>query len=95
MRLFVVEVNDGGAEGEFETREEFVNRLSEVWHVSHRYCIHGLGPGRDACEDRQQAEVKKLKALDEALLATIDVAHVGMVIPYRLGWVFIAEDALS
>lgn len=32
-------------------------------------------------------------ALDQALFAVIDIAHVGMVIPFRLGWVFIAEDA--
>jgi hypothetical protein len=32
-------------------------------------------------------------ALDEALLAVIDVAHVGMVISFRRGWVFCAEDA--
>jgi hypothetical protein len=33
------------------------------------------------------------RALDEALLATINIAHVGMVLPYRRGWVFLAEDA--
>jgi hypothetical protein len=36
---------------------------------------------------------QKAEMLDEALLAVIDVAHVGMVIPFRLGWVFCAEDA--
>lgn len=33
------------------------------------------------------------RALDEALLATINISHVGMVLPYRRGWVFLAEDA--
>lgn len=37
--------------------------------------------------------VEQTRALDEALLAMIGIAHVGMVIPFRLGWVFIAEDA--
>lgn len=34
-----------------------------------------------------------IQELDEALLATISIAHVGMVLPYRRGWVFLAEDA--
>jgi len=33
------------------------------------------------------------RALDEALLATINISHVGMVLPYRRGWVFLAEDS--
>lgn len=32
------------------------------------------------------------QAVDEALLATIQVAHVGQVIEWRMGWVFCAED---
>ena len=34
-----------------------------------------------------------IQELDEALLATINIAHVGMVLPYRRGWVFLAEDS--
>jgi len=34
-----------------------------------------------------------VRALDEALLATINVAHVGMVLRYRRGWVFLAENS--
>lgn len=36
--------------------------------------------------------IKGIQELDEALLATINIAHVGMVLPYRRGWVFLAED---
>lgn len=39
--------------------------------------------------------VANIKALDEALLATINISHVGMVLPYRRGWVFLAEDVSS
>lgn len=34
-----------------------------------------------------------VRALDEALLATVNISHVGMVLPYRRGWVFLAEDS--
>lgn len=37
--------------------------------------------------------VENLRALDQALLATIHISHVGMVLPYRRGWVFLAEDS--
>ncbi len=73
MRLFVVEVNDGGAEGAYETLETFTSRLRHDWGDEDDY--------------------SQMKALDEGLLAMISIAHVGMVIPFRLGWVFCAEDA--
>ncbi len=43
---------------------------------------------------RRDWSVLEAKALDEALLATINIAHVGMVLPYRRGWVFLAEDSI-
>lgn len=39
--------------------------------------------------------IKGTQELDEALLATVNIAHVGMVLPYRRGRVFLAEDAVS
>lgn len=42
---------------------------------------------------RRDWTTEETKALDEALLATINIAHVGMVIPYRRGWIFLAEDS--
>ena len=38
-------------------------------------------------------EVPSVIVLDQALLATIDVSHVGQVIEWRRGWVFCAADA--
>lgn len=70
MRLLVVEVNDKGASGEYETLEAFSARLH---------------PNGSAAEPR---------AIDEAVLAVINIAHVGMVVPFRKGWVFITQDTL-
>ncbi len=37
-------------------------------------------------------DVPPVIVLDQALLATIDVSHVGQVIEWRRGWVFCAAD---
>ncbi len=37
--------------------------------------------------------VASVRALDQAPLATINISHVGMVLPYRRGWVFLSEDS--
>lgn len=42
---------------------------------------------------RRDWKVSDTQALDEALLATINISHVGMVLQYRKGWVFLAEDS--
>lgn len=60
----------------------------------------GMRGGYATVEDfaqrlRQDWKTPGSQALDEALLATINIAHVGMVVPYRRGWVFMAEDASS
>lgn len=75
MRLFVAEVDDGGAVGDYATPEAFADWLRRDWGVTER----------DGS--------LRVKLLDEALLSTINTSHVGMVIPFRLGWVFCAEDA--
>lgn len=78
MRLFVVNSKPQGACGEFKTLEEFENDLRVDW---------------DKKTVREPWDHERAKALDKALLATINIAHVGMVLPYRRGWVFCAEDA--
>lgn len=72
MKLFVVQINNQGAKGCYETLEAFTDGLRRDW-----------SPGSRA------------QSLDEALIATINIAHVGMVLPFRLGWVFCAEDAAA
>lgn len=36
--------------------------------------------------------VPTIRALDQAVLAMIQTAHVGQVITWRMGWIFCAED---
>lgn len=77
MRLFVVDVNNEGAVGGRYMTVEDFTRRLE--HARSREPI--------------KREPEENVALDEALLAMINIAHVGMVIPFRLGWVFVAEDS--
>lgn len=37
--------------------------------------------------------VPTIRALDQAVLAMVQTAHVGQVITWRMGWIFCAEDA--
>lgn len=76
MRLFVVDVNNQCAPAGCYRTVEDFTKLLE----------HARDRGPIKREPEENA------ALDEALLAMINIAHVGMVIPFRLGWVFIAED---
>jgi len=69
MRLFVVEVNDGGADGSYMTMEQLEERMKAAWDG-----------------------VPTVRALDRAVLATVQISHVGQVITWRMGWIFCAED---
>jgi hypothetical protein len=77
MRLFVVDINGEGAAGGQYMTIDDLTRRLE--HARSR------GPIKREPEENI--------ALDEALIAMINIAHVGMVIPFRLGWIFLAEDA--
>lgn len=72
MRLFVVEINEGGAEGEYATCEQLQTRMQRDWEG-----------------------VPTVRALDRAVFAAIEIAHVGQVITWRMGWIFCAENDKS
>ncbi len=72
MRLFVVMVNEGGAEGEYLTLEQLEADMRKAWEG-----------------------VPTVRALDQAVLATVQISHVGQVIPWRMGWIFCAEAAVE
>lgn len=80
MRLFVVVSTALGACGSFKALEELEDDLRVDW---------------DKKTVREPWDPERVKALDQALLAAINIAHVGMVLPYRRGWVFLAEDVSS
>ena len=49
-------------------------------------------------EERMQRDwegVPTIRALDRAVLATVQISHVGQVITWRAGWIFCAEDEQS
>lgn len=37
--------------------------------------------------------VPTIRKLDQAVLATLKISHVGQVVTWREGWIFCAEDA--
>ncbi len=77
MRLFVADISNVGCAGGRYMTIKDFTRYLER--------VRNRGPIKRLLEENV--------ALDEALFAMINIAHVGMVIPFRLGWVFIAEDA--
>jgi len=49
----------------------------------------------DQLEERMTRDwegVPTIRALDRAVLATVQISHVGQVITWRAGWIFCAED---
>lgn len=99
MRLFVVEFDEGGGDGEYQTRDEFAARLrrdvERPWHPP----IRPLWMDKRAHErlvlksrEEERTHKEKLAEMDAALLAKIDAAVVGDVVKWRLGYAFVARD---
>lgn len=99
MRLFVVEIDEGGGDGEYVTRDAFVERLrrdhDREWakptrpaHMPEASYRAILKIGEEAERDHKAS----LRRADDELLARLDAATVGDVLEWRCGYVFVSGD---
>lgn len=76
-RLFVVTKTASGTRGEYMTRDDLQRELRQDWEKK---------------TVREPWDPAFAETLDQRLLSTIATASVGEVIPWRMGWVFIATS---